>query len=271
MAPDPFTDLARPEDGLGAAGPPSTASEAGEETEQPSPQRSEPPKGAKDKVRLRFRKDGALRWLSHHDLLRTFERLLRRSGLPFRSTQGFNPHPRIVFALSLPLGVVGRAEIVELELDEQIDPEEVRRRLQAQCPAGLEILSALRIPPNSGVHVSGLCYGLVIPPDRIAATQARIAALSSGEPCWVERSKPTMRRLDIRPFLRDLRLDGASGFLEMDLRLLPSGTARPDEVLGILELADLLEAGAVLERVRLDMADETPPTENTQPGAGTIR
>src|ERR1700749_5052019 len=80
---------------------------------------SAPRVGARDKVRLRFRKDGSLRWLSHHDLLRTFERMLRRAELPFHSTQGFNPHPRLVFALSLPLGVVGRAEVAELELDEE--------------------------------------------------------------------------------------------------------------------------------------------------------
>src|ERR1700756_418971 len=55
----------------------------------------------KDKVRIRFRKDGDLRFVSHHDLMRSFERMLRRAGLPFRSTSGFNPKPRLIFALSL--------------------------------------------------------------------------------------------------------------------------------------------------------------------------
>ena len=63
--------------------------------------------GPASKVRLRFAKGGSLRWLSHHDLMRAFERMLRRAALPFRRTQGFHPHPRLVFALSLPLGVVG--------------------------------------------------------------------------------------------------------------------------------------------------------------------
>jgi radical SAM-linked protein len=191
-------------------------------------------------------------------LLRTFERILRRSGLPFRRTQGFHPHPRIVFALSLPLGVIGAAEIVEIEMDEEIDPATVRDRLAAQCPPGLAILDAQRIAPNAGVHVRGLCYGIGVPADRIAGAQQRIAEVLAGGPCWVERSKPTPRRLDIRPFLRDLRLDAATGFLEMDLWLLPTGTARPDEVLATLALEDLLEAGAVLERVRLEMEDENP-------------
>src|SRR5439155_20976241 len=67
------------------------------------------------KVRLRFRKGGDLRLVSHHDLMRCFERMLRRAGLPYRSTAGFNPKPRLVFASALPLGVVGCEEVVELE------------------------------------------------------------------------------------------------------------------------------------------------------------
>src|SRR5262245_44848389 len=110
--------------------------------------------GAQDKIRLHFRKDGPLRWLSHHDLMRTFERMLRRTALPFRSTTGFNPHPRVLFALSLPLGVVGRAEIVEVEFDEILPPEVVRDRLAEQCPPGLAILDACRIPTNRTAHVS---------------------------------------------------------------------------------------------------------------------
>jgi radical SAM-linked protein len=222
-------------------------------------QPASPGAGPRERARLRFRKDGPLRWLSHHDLLRTFERLLRRSGLPFRSTQGFHPHPRIVFALSLPLGVIGRAEIVDIEFDEEIDPVAVRDRLQSHCPPGLAFLDAYRIACNAGVHVAGLCYGIAVPPERIAAVGERIRQVLQAGPCWVERSKPTRRRLDIRPFLRDVRLDEA-GFLEIDLWLLSTGTARPDEVLALLGLEDLLETGAVLERLRLDMEEDMPTT-----------
>jgi radical SAM-linked protein len=224
-----------------------------------------PPAGARQRVRLRFRKDGPLRWLSHHDLLRTFERLLRRTHLPIRQTQGFNPHPRIVFALSLPLGVVGRAEVVDIELDEETDPAEVCARLQAQCPPGLDFLAARTVPSNAGVHVSGLCYGLLIPAERVVTTRQRMEAIQAGEPCWVERSKPAPRRLDVRPFVRELRLDETTGWLEIDLWLLPAGTARPDEVLSVLGLGDLLEAGAVLERTRLDMDEDLPLTLAGQP------
>lgn len=209
-------------------------------------------------MRLRFRKDGALRWLSHHDLMRTFERLLRRVALPVRSTQGFNPHPRLVFALALPLGVIGRAEIAELELDEVLSPEEVHERLAQQCPPGLAILDVQRIPPRTTAHVIGFTYALRVPTARRGSTQGRIHEALTVSEWWVEREKPTRRQLNIRPFVRALRLDESSGWLEMDLWLTATGTARPEELLGLVGLKDLLADGVVLERVRLELDnDET--------------
>src|SRR5438034_10961603 len=94
----------------------------------------------RDKVRIRFRKAGDLRLVSHHDLMRCFERMLRRAELPVHRTEGFHPKPRLVFALSLGLGIVGQEEVAELELDAELPPEEVRDRLAGQTPAGLDIL-----------------------------------------------------------------------------------------------------------------------------------
>ncbi len=227
----------------------------------PSAGRPEP-KHPADKVRIRFRKDGALRLLSHHDLMRTFERLLRRSELPFHRSQGFHPKPRLIFALSLPLGVVGREEVVELELARELPPEEVHARLARQTPPGLEILSVRRIPPKTNAQVCRLAYALRIPAERLPDLTARIADVLAARECWVERHRPHSRqagrRLDVRPFLVDLRIDShLSPFaLEMFLRLTPAGTARPEEVLGLLGLEDLLDAGAVLERSRLEISDE---------------
>src|SRR5262249_33981034 len=90
----------------------------------------------RDKVRIRFRKGGDLRLVSHHDLMRCFERMLRRAQIPFHSSEGFNPKPRTVFALSLALGIVGCEEVVELELDAEAPPDEIQQRLTRQAPPG---------------------------------------------------------------------------------------------------------------------------------------
>ena len=100
----------------------------------------------RDKVRIRFRKDGDLRFLSHHDLMRSFERMLRRSNLPIRWTEGFHPAPRIVFPLSLPLGVIGPVEVLELELQDTFPPDEILARLRAQAPLGIDFQTIRPIP-----------------------------------------------------------------------------------------------------------------------------
>jgi radical SAM-linked protein len=202
--------------------------------------------------------------LSHHDLLRTFERLLRRAELPVRRTQGFHPHPRLVFALSLPLGVIGQAEVVELELTEPLPPEEVGDRLRRQIPPGLTILEVRSLAPRASAHVRALTYAAPVPRERAEAVRQRIAEVLAAEVCQVERNRPPRRFLDLRPFLRDLRLEEAAGdpdwmSLEMELWLTPAGTARPEEVLTVLGLADLGPDGpasVVLERTRLELEDE---------------
>jgi radical SAM-linked protein len=217
------------------------------------------------KVRIRFRKAGALRLISHHDLMRCFERMLRRAALPFHSTQGFNPRPRLVFALSLPLGIVGREEVVELELTEPIPPSEVRERLTRQAPAGLDILDIKPIAPKTVGQVQRVCYRLPLPAERRAGLPERAAALLAAPECWVLRTRPEPRRLDVRPYLNAIRI--LSDALELDLRVTPTGTTRPDEVLALLGVDDLLAAGSVLERSRLELHDESehaePPATDT--------
>lgn len=207
-----------------------------------------------DKVRIRFRKSGDLRLVSHHDLMRCFERMLRRAELPYHATQGFNPKPRLIFALSLALGVIGCQEVVELELDAELPVEEVRARLTRQAPPGLEILDVRRIDRKASAQVRGVCYRVALPPERTGDLAQRAAGLLSDSQCWIERTRPQARRFDLRPYLRDLRVLPEA--LEMDLWVTPNGTARPDEVMGVLGLSDVLEAGAVLERTHLELQDE---------------
>jgi radical SAM-linked protein len=208
------------------------------------------------KFRLRFRKCGDLRLLSHHDLMRTFERMLRRAGLPFCSSEGFHPKPRLVFALSLPLGVAGLQEVAELELSGTIPPEEVRRRLAEQAPPGLEILSVEPISARTTGHPRRLGYRAPLPPGRAEGLLGRIAAVMAAAECWVERTRPQRKQINLRPFLDQIRITDAA--LEVDLWVKPSGTARPEEVLGLLGLSDVLASGAVIERYRLELEDEQP-------------
>ncbi len=208
----------------------------------------------RDKVRIRFQKYATLRLLSHHDLMRTFERMLRRAQLPFRSSNGFHPQPRLIFALSLPLGVLGRNEVVELELTQPLEPTEVLARLQAQAPTGLHFHTAKRIPPKASAVVRRAIYQLAVPRDEEVLCAERCQSLMNEPECWVVRSRPQPREVNIRPYLRQVHVRGDR--LELDIWVTPTGSARAEEVIDLLGARAWLEAGAVLERTWLELRDE---------------
>jgi radical SAM-linked protein len=221
-----------------------------------------------DKLRFRFSKAGVLRLLSHHDLMRCFERMLRRADVPFKSTAGFHPSPRLVFALSLPLGVAGRDECVEIELTRPCDSEEILARLNAQAPQGLTFTRVAVVPMKATALPRRVVYTLPFPPDRSAAVEDACARLMEQDRVWVDRFKPTVKRLNVRPYFRNLRAGssltypaGSGAILTLDLWVTQTGTARADEILRLLNLADLLDSGMILSRDVLELRDEIASTD----------
>jgi radical SAM-linked protein len=228
----------------------------------PSAKETAPQSRLKHKIRLRFRKAGNLRLVSHIDLLHVFERMLRRAELPFARTQGFHPKPCLVFAQALALGVAGLNEVVELELDQPIPADEVLDRLNRQAPPGLEFLQARVAETRGAPQVRRAIYRLSLPaPDD--DLRRRCAALLARPRCIVERAKPRLRRIDIRPYLDDVHADGEA--LTMALWITPYGAARPEEIVKALGLGALLDEGAVLERTHLELMDELPEHERRLP------
>ncbi|HVL13212.1 MAG TPA: TIGR03936 family radical SAM-associated protein [Gemmata sp.] len=213
-----------------------------------------------DKVRLRFTKTGTLRLLSHHDLMRSFERMLRRADLPFKSTAGFHPGPRVVFALSLPLGVVGREEVVEIEFTRELDAADVLARLRAQAPAGLDFTRATLVPMKATAVPRCVVYRMVLPPESAAPVAARCRELLAEPKVWVDRLRPSPKKLNIRPYLRDLRVTpaGEGHALELDLWVTQTGSARAEELLKLVGVSHLTDEGYLVERTTLEVRDETP-------------
>ncbi|QDU20754.1 TIGR03936 family radical SAM-associated protein [Urbifossiella limnaea] len=207
-----------------------------------------------DKFRLRFEKAGVLRLLSHHDLMRVLERMLRRAGLPFKSTAGFHPGPRVVFAQSLPLGVVGRDEVVELELTEVRDSGAVLTGLNTQAPEGLRFTRAAVVPMRTTAMPRRIVYSLPLPAERAGEAATACAALLAQDAVWVERVRPSRKGLNVRRYLRSVAV--RDNTLTLDLWVTTTGTARADELLRLLGVDDLLDAGCVLERTLVELRDE---------------
>src|ERR1051325_1800398 len=100
------------------------------------------------KYLITFEKGEPVRWLGHLDILRTFERAIRRADLPVAFSAGFNPRERIAFANALSVGVTGGAELATLELTGPMPPDEIVSRLNAKLPPGIRLSTAEEIPES---------------------------------------------------------------------------------------------------------------------------
>ncbi|MFQ9093695.1 MAG: TIGR03936 family radical SAM-associated protein [Ruminococcus sp.] len=96
----------------------------------------------KEIVRMRFKKTGRAKYISHLDLIRCLQRAVCRAKLPAAYSEGFHPHMQTSFATTLPLGFTGTGELMDLELSEPLPCETVMERLNAVLPEGIRILEA---------------------------------------------------------------------------------------------------------------------------------
>lgn len=206
------------------------------------------------RVRIRFRKEGDLRLISHRDLARCLERLFRRVGLPLAMSEGFHPHPRMTFASALALGITGTDEVVDVVLDQPVDLERLRRDLVDQSPVGLVIADARLLDPQEPKpHVDRVRYAIRVPAARHESARQAVQQLLQQSESLLQRDG---RRdpVDVRTAIEDLRLEGDS--LRMQLRVLPQATAQPREILKVLGLDDLESQGAELVRTEVHLVAE---------------
>ena len=174
-----------------------------------------------------------MRFISHLDLMRAFERALRRSGLPLQMSEGFNPRPRMSFPAPLGVGIEGSDEAMEFDLSSSVPLREVRERVEKALPAEIELKSIETLAPGKPTQVSEMAY--VVAPAAPDTTQACIAPeqvreLTSREEIPVERTRKGRRKVvDVRPYL--LGADAAGGVLTLRVKAGPSGSTRPEEIL----------------------------------------
>ncbi|HEU5033377.1 MAG TPA: TIGR03936 family radical SAM-associated protein [Mycobacteriales bacterium] len=102
-----------------------------------------PPPPVVQRLRIRYAKRGRLRFTSHRDFARAFERALRRAAVPMAYSAGFSPHPKISYVGAAPTGVASEAEYLEVGLAQRRDPAELRRQLDGALPPGLDVLDVV--------------------------------------------------------------------------------------------------------------------------------
>jgi radical SAM-linked protein len=191
---------------------------------------------------IRFRIGGALRYLSHAETSRVFQRACARAGVPVKYSEGFNPHPRLSLPLPRSVGVESDDELLAVRLDSE--PWEVddayaarmHRSLQEALPAGIEI-TGVELAGSGSFQPRSVDYVFRLRPERTAELTERIRVVLASESWIVSRQLPgdrKVRRIDVRPFLESIQ-PVEQGVL-VRCNVTAAGSIRIDEILTLLEL-----------------------------------
>lgn len=192
------------------------------------------------KLRTRLSKTGMARFFSHLDLQRTLERTLRRAGLPIAYSQGFNPHPRISFGSALATGTSSEGEFIDVELTQDLAPEEFLAQANACCPPGLQLQEARVVEPGKDALMALLDaaeYRLTldgVDDERLALAVAAFLAAQVVEVTKEGRAGP--RQVNIRPQVYALEVTGP-GQLRAVVQTGPQGNLKPEDLVNGLRPA----------------------------------
>ena len=201
---------------------------------------------AVQRLRLRFSRGEELKYISHLDLMRLWERVLRRAGMPVAYSEGFSPHPRISLAAPLPIGVTSGAELMDIVVKKTVSPHFFMQNTKPQLPRGLEVIEIVQVPltaPSLQSQTQSIDYRVSDRSDRTAdeIRRAVTATLQAEKLPWHHMRDTGPRHYDLRPLIEDLWLESWQDHfftLGMRLRCDAKGTGRPEQVTAALGLTD---------------------------------
>ena len=194
------------------------------------------------RLRIAYRKAGAVRYVAHLDLMRTWERALRRAGLPLAYSQGFSPHARLALGAALAVGFEGERELLDAWMSPPVAPIDVARRLAAVLPEGLAVLAVEEIAhelPSLQSAITSATYELVfdrgdVDPEELRWRAQGLLAAHTLE--WEEQRGQKTRSYDLRATVRalEVREEGDDVVLALDLEAREGLNGRPLSVLDAL-------------------------------------
>lgn len=191
------------------------------------------------RLRIRYAKRGRLRFSSHRDFQRAFERAVRRAGVPVAFSAGFSPHPRISYANAAPTGIGSEAEYLEIALTRPCDVGQVQRVLDKALPADLDIVEVIEArSPDFAERLEASVWRMECFDVDPVVAQTAVDVLLASEIAEVSRlTKQGMRTFDVRHAVLDLVVESSSAPDCAILRLVVRHTTpavRPDDVLQAL-------------------------------------
>ncbi len=198
------------------------------------------------RLRLTFSRGPELKYISHLDLMRLWERALRRAGMPIVYSQGFNPRPRLSMAAPLPIGVTSNGELMDIFLEQRASLSFFTKAVSAELPPGVGIREVEEIWPGLPSLQSRVRYAeyqVQVQPDKeLNQVQLALRSLLQQEHLpWQHARDREIRKYDLRALIQDLWLEdwqGTDCTLGMRLRTDSTASGRPEQVTLALEFPE---------------------------------
>jgi radical SAM-linked protein len=193
------------------------------------------------RLRIRFCRGEKIKFISHLDIIRLWERALHRSRIPLAYSEGFSPHPRISLAAPLAVGVTSEAELMDVFVSKPVSPHWFTGSVSRQLPNGIEILGVYPIPltiPSLQSQVRYAEYEVEVETECKEDIESTVSALLSMEQLpWHHHRDTGRRSYDLRALINDVWLINGQdrcGTLGMRLRCDSGGSGRPEQVIQAL-------------------------------------
>jgi radical SAM-linked protein len=216
------------------------------------------------RLRVVFCRGEQVKYIAHLDLMRVWERALRRAGIELAYSEGYNPRPRLSLAAPLPVGVTSSGELMDVYLSSRVRPQDFTNRVVKQLPEGLavrEVREAGMALPSLQSEVRWAEYEVDLDGgvDAEKARSAVEAFLAAASIPWEHMREKEVRKYDIRALVEDIWFEeGPAGTmgcrLGMRLRTDSSGSGRPEQVAAALGLGEPV----AIHRTKLILADTSP-------------
>jgi radical SAM-linked protein len=213
------------------------------------------------RLRVTFGRGEAMKYITHLDMMRFWERALRRAGVPIAYSEGFSPHAQLSLAAPLPVGTTSEGELMDVFMAEHVAPRALIRQVTPQLPPAIEIKSVEEVGlslPALQADVRFAEYDVDLTAAGAADAEGAVERFLAAESVpWEHKREDEVRTYDIRPLVDAIevaRPDPAVVRLRMRLRNDNSGSGRPDQVVAALGLPAPLR----VHRTRLSLAGVSP-------------
>lgn len=197
------------------------------------------------RIRITFARGPELKFITHLDMMRFWERALRRAGVPLAYSEGFSPHPQISLAAPLAVGTTSDAELMDVFLSEAMAPQELIRLVMQKVPAGVRIVSAQEVGMGLPALQADVRFAeYVVDVEGVSEDAARHAVerfLAAETLPWEHKRQDETRSYDIRAQVAELgiaQVEGERVTLRMRLKNDNTGSGRPEQVVAALGLGE---------------------------------